>query len=106
MGNGKYKAVFSTPSQSSNPTITVQASKAGFSAGQGQVTVTISGFPDLITSKVAGVPLLFLLLGLAALAIMVIVALTRRRTTESRVKPEPLAPSYALGRGSFPGRLN
>jgi hypothetical protein len=53
-----------------------------------------------------GVPLLFLLLGLAALSIMIIVALARRRTTEPFVKPEPVAPSYALGRGSFPGRLN
>jgi hypothetical protein len=105
-GNGKYKAVFSTPSQSSNPTITVQASKAGFSVGQSQVTVTISGFPDLITTKVVGVPLLFLLLGLAALSIMIVVALARRHTTEPFVKPEPVVPSYALGHGSFPGRLN
>jgi hypothetical protein len=105
-GNGKYKAVFSTPSQSSNPTITVQASKAGFSVGQGQVTVTISGFPDLITTKVVGVPLLFFLLGLAVLSIIIVVALARRHTTEPFVKPEPVVPSYALGYGSFPGRLN
>jgi hypothetical protein len=106
LGNGKYRAVFSTPSQSSNPTITVLATKAGFSVGQGQVTVTISGFPDLITTKVVGVPLLFFLLGLAALSIMIVVALARRHTTEPFVKPEPAVPSYALGRGSFPGRLN
>jgi hypothetical protein len=105
-GNGKYKSVFSTPSQSSNPTITVLASKAGFSVGQSQVTVTISGFPDLITTKIVGVPLLFFLLGLAALSIMIVVALARRHTTEPFVKPEPVVPSYVLGRRSFPGRLN
>jgi hypothetical protein len=50
--------------------------------------------------------LLFFLLGLAALSIMIIVALARRHTTEPFVKPEPAPPVYALGRGSFPGRLN
>ena len=103
-GNGKYKAVFSSPFQSSSPTITVQASKAGFSVGQGQVTVTISGIPDLTTYKVAGIPLLFFLLGFAVLAIMIVFGIARKRKSEPRLKPEPMPPVYALGRGSIFGK--
>lgn len=106
-GNGKYSAVFSTPVQSSNPTITVQASKSGFSAGQSQVTVTISGIPDLTTYKVAGVPLFFFLLGFGLLAIMVVFAFARKRKSGPRSEPQlPPPPVYALGRGLFSGRLN
>ncbi len=77
--NGNYTAVYNADVQDSNPTLTVQASKDGFSAGQGQVTITISGTPDLTTVKVFSIPLFALVAGLFLLVFVVFVALMARR---------------------------
>jgi outer membrane protein assembly factor BamB len=104
-GNGNYSATFNTPLQNSNPTIIVQASKTGFTAGQGQITVSVSGIPDLTSLKVVGVPLWIILAGLALLSILIIIGVTRRRKPEPRLKLQPAPPAYVLGRGVFLGRL-
>jgi hypothetical protein len=87
-GNGNYSAVYTTPLQASNPTVTVQASKPGFASGQNSVTVTINGIPNLTNLKVVGIPFIFLIAGLALLVLVVLVALVSRR------KREPSSPYY------------
>lgn len=78
-GNGNYTAMFNAPTQNSSPTITIQAAKPGFVAGQNQVTVVISGVPDLASIKVAGIPLFILLAGFILVAVLMIVAVAHSR---------------------------
>jgi outer membrane protein assembly factor BamB len=78
-GNGTYTAMFNAPIQNSSPTITIQAAKPGFVAGQNQVTVVISGTPDLTSIKVAGIPLFILLAGFILIAVLMIVAVAHSR---------------------------
>jgi len=79
--------VYSTPLQNSNPTITIQATKAG-SSGQDTLTVTVSGIPNLTNLKVVGIPFIFLIAGIALLFLVVLIALVSRR------KREPSSPYY------------
>ncbi len=104
-GNGNYTAVFSTPLQNSNPTVTVQASKPGFTAGQGQATVAVNGIPDLTSLKIAGISFLLILAGGVLVFFLIIIGLVSRRKAEPRYPAQLPAPSYALGRGFLPGRL-
>ena len=87
-GNGNYTAIYSTPLQASSPTVTIQASKSGFSSGQNTVTVTVNGIPNLTNLKVSGIPAIFLIAGIALLFLVVLIALVARR------KSEPTSPYY------------
>jgi outer membrane protein assembly factor BamB len=89
-GNGNYTAVFSAPLQSSNPIVTVRASKTGFTPGQGQTTVSVNGVPDLTTLKVAGTSFFLLLAAGAVLFLLILAALARRsKTSHPHVPPKP-----------------
>ena len=87
-GNGNYTAVYTTPLQASNPTITIRASKSGFALGQNTLTVTINGIPNLTNLKVVGVPFIYLIAGIALLFLVILIALVSRR------KREPTSPYY------------
>ncbi len=99
-GNGNYTAVFSSPLQGSGAVITVQASKPGFSSGQGQATVSINGIPDLTSLKLAGVPFIILLIGGVLLFFLIVAGLMSRRKGEParhylpKNKPQPTVPNY------------
>src|SRR5713226_2424466 len=98
-GNGNYSAVYSTPLQASSPTVTIQASKPGFSSGQNTITVTVNGIPNLTNLKVVGIPFIFLIAGIALLFLVVLIALVARRKREpSSPYYHPVeAPAYAAG---------
>jgi len=81
-GNGNYTAMFNAPTQNSSPTITIQATKPGFVAGQNQVTVVISGVPDLTSIKVGGIPLIIFLASFILIAVIMIVAFAQRRKND------------------------
>src|SRR2546422_6016400 len=66
--------MLNAPTQNSSPTITIQATKPGFVAGQNQVTVVISGVPDLTSIKVGGIPLIIFLASFILIAVIMIVA--------------------------------
>ncbi len=87
-GNGNYTIIFTAPLQSSNPSVTILASKPGFSSGQDTVTVTVNGIPNLTNLKVSGIPFIFLIAGAALLFLVVLIALVSRR------KSEPSSPYY------------
>src|SRR5207244_12580851 len=87
-GNGNYTAVYTTPLQASNPTVTVQASKPGFASGQNTLTVTINGIPNLTNLKVVGIPFIYLIAGIALLFLLVLIHLVSRR------KRKPTSPYY------------
>jgi hypothetical protein len=99
-GNGNYTAVFSSPLQGTGSVITVQASKPGFSSGQGQATITINGIPDLTSLKLSGVPFYILLIGGVLLFFLIVVVLISRRKTEAprhynpQYRPRPTVPNY------------
>jgi hypothetical protein len=78
-GNGNYTIVFTAPLQSSNPAVTIVASKPGFSSGQDTVTVTVNGIPNLTNLKVVGFPFIYLIAGAALLFLVVLIALASRR---------------------------
>jgi len=80
-GTGNYTAVYSAGLQNSSPVLVIQASKPGFSPGEAQVTVTVTGIPDLAGVKVGGIPLLLLLAGLLLL-VLVFVAIVAKRKSE------------------------
>lgn len=97
--DGNYTAVYVTGLQNSSPTLVIQASKTGFSTGQAQVTVSVSGLPDLNSLKIVGIPL-FLVIGLFLVAFVVLVAIVAKRKGE----PDDVVPydvSYAFSPGSF-----
>ncbi len=99
-GNGNYSAVYSTPLQASSPTVTIQASKSGFSSGQDTVTVTVNGIPNLTNLKVVGIPFIFLIAGIALLFLVVLIALVSRRKREPTspyYHPVEAPPTYASG---------
>ncbi len=100
-GNGNYTAVFGSPLQSSNPTITVQALKPGFSSGQGQTTVTINGVPDFTTLKLSGIPFWLLLAGGFLIFLLIVIGLARRREPPRHDYVPPSVPSYVLGKHVF-----
>jgi outer membrane protein assembly factor BamB len=77
-GNGNYTTIFSTPLQASNPIVTVRASKAEFTAGQGQTAVTVTGVPNLTTLKVAGTSF-FLIVAVATILFLLILGIIVRR---------------------------
>jgi outer membrane protein assembly factor BamB len=87
-GNGNYTIIFTAPLQSSNPSVTILASKPGFSSGQDTVTVTVNGIPNLTNLKVSGIPFIFLIAGAALLFLVVLIALVSKR------KSEPSSPYY------------
>src|SRR5438093_2660287 len=86
--NSNNTEIYTTPLQASSPTVTIQASKPGFSSGQNTVTVTVNGIPNLTNLKVSGIPAFFLIAGLALLSLVVLIALVSRR------KSEPTSPYY------------
>jgi len=90
-GNGNYTAVFSTPLQSSVPVVTVQASKTGFTSGQGQTTVQVNGVPNLTTLKVAGVPFFLVIAISVVLFLLMLAVIVQKRKTgpKAAVPPEP-----------------
>jgi eukaryotic-like serine/threonine-protein kinase len=81
-GNGNYTATFNAPTQNSSPTITIQATKPGFVPGQSQVTVVISGVPDLTSITVAGMPLVILLAVFVIITVLLIVAVAHNRKSD------------------------
>ncbi len=93
-GDGNYTVVYSAGLQNSNPTVTVQASKPGFSTGQAQVTITVSGVLDLTTVKFYGLPLFAILAGafLFFFAVFVLM-LTRRKAPPDHTVP--YVPNYS-----------
>lgn len=113
-GNGNYTSVFAVGLQDSGSnTITVQASKSGFSPSQTQVTVTVAagGFPDLTKSTLFGIPLLLLIVAWAVLLLIVVGVFVNRKKKATETSPgqakTPEVPSYLVKRPSwFPGRLN
>ena len=89
-GNGNYTAIFSTPLQSSVPVVTVQASKQGFTSGQGQTTVQVNGFPNLTTLKVAGFPFFIVVAGGVILFLLILALVVRKRKEDYRhTTPSP-----------------
>ncbi len=100
VGNGNYTAVFSSPLQGAGVVITVQASKPGFSSGEGQATITINGIPDLTSLKLAGVPFFILLIGGVLLFFLIVAGLISRRKAEParhylpKNRPQPTVPNY------------
>jgi eukaryotic-like serine/threonine-protein kinase len=97
-GNGNYSATYSVPLQGSSATVTIQASKPGFSSGQNSVTVTVNGIPNLTSLKVVGIPFIFLIAGAALLVLVVLIALVSRRKSvpsSPYYKPQVEPPSYA-----------
>src|SRR3989441_263887 len=99
-GNGNYTAMFNAPTQNSSPTITIQATKPGFVAGQNQVTVVISGVPDLTSIKVGGIPLIIFLASFILIAVIMIVAVAQRRK-KNRSQQYKLRPSTHPARQYF-----
>ncbi len=97
-GNGNYTAVYATGLGNSSPTLVVQASKPGFSTGQAQVTITISGVPDLTNLKFFGVPLFLIMMGLFLMAFVVFVAIVARRKGEPDYS-ERYLPGYVFKPG-------
>jgi outer membrane protein assembly factor BamB len=100
-GNGNYTVTFSSAIQSSSPTLTVQASKTGFTAGQSQVTVTVSGIPNLVNAKILGLPVLLIALVAVVLFFAIFMAAVAKRRKEPD-RSAPYVPNYAL---PMPGRL-
>lgn len=94
-GDGNYSAIFNAPMQSSSAMVTIQASKTGFTPGQNQVTVTVSGTPDLTGLTVAGIPVLFLI-GAMALALVGAVGIFFSKRKKEPKVPVPTVPSYFL----------
>jgi hypothetical protein len=92
-GNGSYTAMFNAPTQISSPTITIQATKPGFTSGQSQVTVVISGVPDLTTINVGGIPVIILLVPLALMAVLIIAAAAHGRKND-RLQQYDQRPAY------------
>src|SRR2546422_9160530 len=78
--------MLNAPTQNSSPTITIQATKPGFVAGQNQVTVVISGVPDLTSIKVGGIPLIIFLASFILIAVIMIVAVGHRRKKKNPQK--------------------
>ncbi len=104
-GDGNYTAVYAASLQNSNPTVVVQASKPGFSTGQGQVTITVSGIPDLTSLKLYGIPLFLIVLALFLLVTVVVVGFVAKRKIEAGSSID-YAPGYVWKPGPFQGRLN
>jgi eukaryotic-like serine/threonine-protein kinase len=103
-GNGNYSAVYTTPLQASNPSVTIQASKPGFSAGQDTVTVTVNGIPNLTNLKVEGIPFIFIIAGIALLFLVMLIALASRRKSEPSSPyhhPVPVEPPSYASRPDF-----
>lgn len=90
-GNGNYTAIFNTPLQSSVPVVTVQASKAGFTSGQGQTTVQVNGVPNLTTLKVAGVPFFLVVATSVVLFLLMLAVIVQKKKNNPRqaVPPQP-----------------
>ena len=87
-GNGNYTVVFTVPLQSSNPVVTVRASKAEFTSGQGQTSVQVSGVPNLTTLKVGGTSL-FVIVALGTVLFLLILAILVRRKKTTHLYPSP-----------------
>lgn len=106
-GDGNYTAVFSTPLQTSNPVITANANKTGYTSGQGSATVSVAGLPNPVSLKLFGIPfLVFLAIGLAITFLLFIVAFRKKGSgTKDVPKPVPAPPVYAIRLRGFPGRL-
>src|SRR2546428_12127882 len=85
--------MFNAPTQDSSPRITIQATKPGFVAGQNQVTVVISGVPDLTSIKVGGIPLIIFLASFILIAVIMIVAVV----SASKNKPPHYHILYSRG---------
>lgn len=98
-GTGNYTAVYSAGLQNSSPVLVIQASKPGFSPGEAQVTVNVTGIPDLTSLNVFGIPLLLLLIGLFLLAFVVFVLIVARRKGDQDYEV-PYDVSYAFNQGS------
>ncbi len=92
-GNGNYTAFYNAPLQSSSIMITVQASKSGFSSGQGQITVSVNGIPDL-NSNIAGIPFYLLLGSLFLIVLLIVVMFLSRRKAPPRLEPNKDSPLY------------
>jgi outer membrane protein assembly factor BamB len=90
-GNGNYTAIFGTPIQSSVPVVTVQASKTGFTSGQGQTTVQVNGVPNLTTLKVAGVPFFLVVATTVVLFLLMLAVIVQKKKSSSRpaLPPQP-----------------
>ena len=76
----------------------MQASKPGFSTGQAQVTITVSGVPDLTNLKFFGIPLFLIMMGLFLMAFVVFVAIVARRKGEPDYS-ERYLPGYVFKPG-------
>ena len=90
-GNGNYTAIFSTPLQSSVPVVTVQASKPGFTSGQGQTTVQVNGVPNLTTLRVVGVPFYLVVAISVVLFLLMLAVIVQKKKSGARpaLPPQP-----------------
>jgi eukaryotic-like serine/threonine-protein kinase len=93
IGRGNYTATFSAELQSTNPTLTIQASKSPFTPGEAQVTVQVAGgtIPDLTKSKAFGLPVWLIAGGVLVLFLMTLLAVvaSRRRSPPKFGSYEP-----------------
>ena len=92
-GNGNYTVIFDTPLQASDPVVTVRASKAEFTSGQGQTTVQVNGIPNLTTLKLAGISF-FLIVAMGTVLFLLILAVIVRRKKTSPRHYEPAKPGF------------
>ncbi len=102
--NGTYTAQFTAELQNTNPTLTILANMTGFTLGQAQITVVVSGIPDLVNSKAFGIPFLWIALGIALLFFITLMAIVAKKVKESP-RRGPFYPNYAVDSSPFPGRL-
>ena len=90
-GNGNYTAIFSSPLQSSVAVVTVQASRVGFTSGQGQTTVQVNGVPNLTTLKVAGVSFFLVVATSVVIFLLMLAVIVQKKKSNSRpaLPPQP-----------------
>ncbi len=105
VGDGSYRASYTPELQNTNPTLTVQASKAAFSPGQAQITVAVNGIPDLTKAKAFGIPVVLIAAGVLLLLLISLMALVASKRKDA-IRPNSYGPSYALNDGPLsPGSL-
>ncbi|HZY93345.1 MAG TPA: PQQ-binding-like beta-propeller repeat protein [Candidatus Bathyarchaeia archaeon] len=106
-GNGNYTAVFNAPLLTSNPTVTVRASKAGYTSGVGSATVSVAGLPNPVSLKIIGIPFLAILAAALLVIFFMFFLVFRRKANGPKSGPKPVVapPVYAAGRARFSRRL-
>ncbi len=83
-GDGNYTTIFTTPLQASNPVVTVRASKAEFTSGQGQTSVQVNGIPNLTTLKLAGASFFLIVAVGTILFLLILGVIVQKKRSENR----------------------